>query len=531
MFKFTRAFIQAKCTHLNGYIRLSFSSAPTVELKNVTQEPTTSETIKRRNGIVAAAFASLKTAEVTEINTPHTDKRIMSATNIEELLSISNGTGISRKHALKVVSVLAEWSSNGKVSLPDFETDPRFLKLCRVLSKTMVKTPNVRSVYSKNEDLSTILGITADDEAAKLISGITLPQMVKVMTSLAHKKRRSIVLLRSLAFNITKSSNVLDLKQCGDLLYGMAILNFPDENLLEKVCFDVCKSVNDDLNKSAVIGSVLTSLGVLKYKDIDVLNCLSKWMVKHANECRPQDIFALFLTMGVLNYTPQNIEEIVSVFLPMLTPTEANKSTVWLDFVWSLVLLNKANVDQLNSVLEQKFIQQLHNEKALTVVNKLKLLNIDSSAQYFVKNYKGARLSEHLNLEQIEIPRNKEKEDMYLSVIDSLKNLASEKCFKSKVNTGSGFYIDIECILDDKSNPIPLDSPKTSNKKVAILMHQYQDMCKGSNEPSGLSNFITKLVEIKGYKVITIPYTEYRPKDKLVDRVKYLQRKLKSIDG
>lgn len=29
-------------------------------------------------------------------------------------------------------------------------------------------------------DLSTVLGITGDDEAAKLISSISLPQMVKV---------------------------------------------------------------------------------------------------------------------------------------------------------------------------------------------------------------------------------------------------------------------------------------------------------------------------------------------------------------
>jgi len=75
----------------------------------------------------------------------------------------------------QAVSTLAEWASSGQVKLAAFETDSRFLKLCRMLGKEDVKGKN--SLFS---DLSTVLGITGDDEAAKLISSISLPQMVKV---------------------------------------------------------------------------------------------------------------------------------------------------------------------------------------------------------------------------------------------------------------------------------------------------------------------------------------------------------------
>lgn len=74
--------------------------------------------------------------------------------------------------------MLADWTSNGKVTLPEFESDPRFIRLCRVLTKnTSIKN---KALSSRSEDLSTILSVTADDEAAKLVSSITLPQMVKV---------------------------------------------------------------------------------------------------------------------------------------------------------------------------------------------------------------------------------------------------------------------------------------------------------------------------------------------------------------
>lgn len=57
------------------------------------------------NTMVSAAFASLKSdgkGSDQEISTPLTDLRITNATTINQLLSISDGTGVSRRHALKV---------------------------------------------------------------------------------------------------------------------------------------------------------------------------------------------------------------------------------------------------------------------------------------------------------------------------------------------------------------------------------------------------------------------------------------------
>lgn len=95
------------------------------------------------------------------------------------------------------------------------------------------------------------------------------------MSSLALKKRRSLSLLRSLSYNITKNSDQLNLKQSADVLYSMAILNFPDENLLNKVSADVLTMLNSNSKGSAVIGSILTSAGLLKYKNSGFLHPLS----------------------------------------------------------------------------------------------------------------------------------------------------------------------------------------------------------------------------------------------------------------
>lgn len=78
------------------------------------------------------------------------------------------------------MSVLANWCATGKAKLSDFESDVRFIRLCRILTKG-VYLKNQQKIAAKSEDLSTVMNIAADEEAAKLVGSISLGQMVKVL--------------------------------------------------------------------------------------------------------------------------------------------------------------------------------------------------------------------------------------------------------------------------------------------------------------------------------------------------------------
>lgn len=247
--------------------------------------------------MVAAAFESLRneTESSGKLTTNKSstasaanniDERIVNAQTVNGLLSITeNNVAFSRKHALKIVSILAEWSTVNRVKISEFENDTRFLRVCRMLGRTVPKNEangknngNTAGTTNSNsskrisgfrtDDLNTVLGVAGDDEAAKLIASISLPQMVKVMSTLAQRKRRSTPLLRSLAFNISSASEQLDLKQAADVLYAMSTLNFQDSVLGAKVCADVQAALPKNSEKSAVVGSVLTSLGIMRYRDL-----------------------------------------------------------------------------------------------------------------------------------------------------------------------------------------------------------------------------------------------------------------------
>lgn len=221
--------------------------------------------------LVSSAFNAIQNYELTENETKTKDallETILKAKTVASILSASDSPNIQRNHALKVVSLLSDWTTLNRIKLEDFENDPRFIKLCRLLGRSVSSGRQMERMDAfQTQDLNLVLGVAGDDEAAKLISGISLPQMIKVMTQLAQQKRRSTPLLRSLAYNISGNSEQLNLKQCADLLYSMASLNFSDTVLIARIGIDITAGLAKNEDRPAVVGSIITSLGLMRFRD------------------------------------------------------------------------------------------------------------------------------------------------------------------------------------------------------------------------------------------------------------------------
>lgn len=429
--------------------------------------------------MVAAAFENLKdespsgTSNKSSAAAGNVEERINNAKTINGLLSVVEGnTTLTRKHALRIVSILAEWSTVNRVKLNEFENDSRFLKVCRMLGRT-VKNSNGAGTESgpkrisgfRTDDLNTVLGVAGDDEAAKLIASISLPQMVKVMSTLAARKRRSTPLLRSLAFNISSATEHLDLKQCADVFFAMASLNFQDSVLAAKVCADIQVALPKNTDKSAVVGSILTSLGILKYRDLgeffcvdnslnnwfllnfvlllDILECLTQWTLKHTDICRPQDLSALFLTSAMLNFKSANIEDIRQKLVKSIVQQDFNKHVDWLNHVWALTMLGLCDNQHLESVLVPEFVEKLKSDKTgLTATSKMKLLNLNSYAKLMATDYKGPVIANDSVVYDVPMAHPKGKQVLVNGLMDALKSLLpANNHVQSLVDSKMGFLI------------------------------------------------------------------------------------------
>lgn len=414
---------------------------------------------------IAAVFASLSENEnvkLLQADQINLDEVILNAKTVNGLLNISetHKDVILRKHALKIVSILAEWTSMERANLSEFENDARFTKLCRMLGRAVKNPPHESNIINnsngydkknggkfRTSDLETVLGVKSDDEAAKLIASITLSQMVKVMKNLGMKGRRSTPLLRSLAFYMSGKEEHLNVKECSDVLYAMASLNFPEPVLISKLCDDIQIDLkNSEIKKSSTIGSMLTSFSYLKYRDPVVLDCLAEWVINNQSICRTQDIAALVMTLAALNYLPVDCEEALKTKLaPVLTSLDFKSSTEYLTFVWSLMALNIHHDSAFDLVLSQDFLEKLEADfkGEIPTPAKLKLLNINSGVKLFMPSYKGSMLmrDKHQNIYDVPLLHNHEKQNLTKAMIDALKSIVPEACLKVNQDTNMGFVI------------------------------------------------------------------------------------------
>uniref|UniRef100_A0A6P4FEL5 Protein TBRG4 n=1 Tax=Drosophila rhopaloa TaxID=1041015 RepID=A0A6P4FEL5_DRORH len=510
------------------------------------------ETVARkpRGNMVAAAFESLKNDNPKDdsksLASSKIDERIINAKTVNGLLAITeNNNAFSRKHALRIVSILAEWSTLDRVKISEFENDTRFLRICRMLGRTVPKSNsgNGKTLAESNgsakrisgfrtDDLNTVLGVAGDDEAAKLIASISLPQMVKVMSTLAQRKRRSTPLLRSLAFNISSSSEALDLKQSADVLYAMSTLNFQDSVLGAKVCADVQTALPKNVEKSAVVGSIITSLGILRYRDLDILESLTQWFLKNSEICRPQDLSAYFLTSALLNFKSGQLEEVSNKLVKSIVREDFTKQSEWLSFVWSLTMMGLVQHNHLASVLSADFLDTLKKDKAgVTATSKMRLLNLNSYAQLLATDYKGPLLSADSPAYQVLMAHPKAKQVLVNGMLDALKSLLpASNHFQSALDSKMGFLIDALCHFDANRNPLPLDKENPNAIRVALMVIDFHDICHGTHRSgSGVTNLTFDLLEKSGYHVIPVPYNEFSTSDKLLKRVQYLEAKFKAI--
>lgn len=62
------------------------------------------------------------------------------------------------------------------------------------------------------------------------------------------------------------------------------------------------------------------------------------------------------------------------------------------------------------------------------------------------------------------------------------------------------------------------------------MVLDFHDMCQGAHQQTnGLTALAFKLLEQRGYQILTVPYNEFNTSDKLLKRVQYVEGKLKRI--
>ncbi|XP_063981820.1 FAST kinase domain-containing protein 4 [Diachasmimorpha longicaudata] len=477
-----------------------------------------------KNRLVTQAFSELNIGNSSEVSP---SKKLQSS--IESLLSSINEKFISYKQAQHTITLLSQQVEKGNVDLKTLGSDERYMRFCRIIAKK-VSTTTVKSTDGEIISEQNVLTV-GDLHNPVEVGTLPLAQAVQIFCGLAVRQRRPRPLLRGLAENIIKNSSALTIKNIADILYSMARLNFTEEDLLVRLCEDLRKKI-PQINQSPIIGSVLTSLGMMRYRDEALMDTLCDWSIKHKEVLRIQDLCALLMTLAVVGYSPGNFEVLYRDLVVDLKDTDMTKVSEWVDVVWSLVVLNRASHEQVESTLNNKFIATLTDGADIPIAKKHKLLNINAAAKYLLKNYSGPFLDENSPVMVAPIARMKDKEIFVKAITDALANLfPSREHFRTNVDARTGFLIDVEFFIDPKLTTLPVDkaSENTNALRIAIIASYYHDFCVGKKNILGSVTLHSRLLEAMGYRILNISHKDFHTDDKLLKRISYLNDRIKTI--
>lgn len=81
---------------------------------------------------------------------------------------------------------------------------------------------------------------------------------------------------------------------------------------MNKICSHLQLSIPTN-KTSAMIGSIATSLGKLRFLNASIMNKLTEWAIYNMKLLRSQDLCSILLTLATIGYRPDNFDKFIEV--------------------------------------------------------------------------------------------------------------------------------------------------------------------------------------------------------------------------
>ncbi|KAL3837326.1 hypothetical protein ACJMK2_022691 [Sinanodonta woodiana] len=278
------------------------------------------------------------------------------------------------------------------------QTFQRAIEVCR---KRWVEIPS--------SSITLLMGICKEDSsflskleerALDVIESLTTNNLYFILYQHALQKHRNTPLIKAIVYHITKNNvynfNVVKLR---NMFYACCILNIYDVNLLAKLTTSLRNQITA-VSNYVIPASVISSFGVLRWYDYDMLNMLIS-RIEHELHIMPdKDITAVLRTLSCLNYPCVERLGFVQKCMHEIKSLINENPTVWLEMVWCLAVLEQADADLITSVLEPSFIQEVIMKNVsssydLAVCN-VRLQNLFGTAKLDLPDYSGPSLPDDI---------------------------------------------------------------------------------------------------------------------------------------
>ncbi|XP_015791615.1 uncharacterized protein LOC107368319 [Tetranychus urticae] len=384
-----------------------------------------------------------------------------------------------------------------------------------------------------------------EQTATSVISQITdheplIGLYLKFFVRLANNGRRPLPLLHALRNGLKEC----DLNAYPEPLHLINVvaalnkLNYPDLLLLQKIEASLTINNHLELVKINGLSVLLTAAGKMNWRCDAILNQISQIIQDESLPLRHQELVAFVLASAKLNFYPDYLDELLKKrIFPEINQKSIKDSFIWLDFVWSLVIMNLVPAASIESIFNQSFIHSLKNSgNPEAKFTKWKLMNILTYARL-----NGINVNHDIDLSYFQSPpRSVESVNQGAFANEILTNfIIRQKDLVTNFESPVGCAIDAEFIAnkDTKFLPIieygthanPLKEIPSEYKRISLIAHGFKDLVINDSSLIGPRRFTVDALNHLGTNVIVIRSSDLNTQMKPVDRVKTLRSKIAEV--
>lgn len=311
-------------------------------------------------------------------------------------------------------------------------------------------------------------------------------------------------------------------------LNALVRLNYTSRPLVTKIISDMTEMINLNDIDSNVQCSLLRSLGGLKWRHEPLMEMFYEFVATHHHDPKkvtPNLIITLLYITANINYKPSiDIKEFYDTHMAGAREDLVDrKSRKWLNYVWSLGILDVADESHLLSVLDDEYIASIENPLGLQRFNHadvMKLLNLRAFAKLEKRiNDRASKLLDELALQKIHRGLDLQKFSSRMKIV--LNGLvSSDKELRHDIHTPYGFAIDCEVALNQDKEFIPLDirttledelnfaetlsrTCDTNERKCALIYVLFDEaIANHPDEPVGHKKIIARILRNAGYRTV-----------------------------
>jgi hypothetical protein len=210
-----------------------------------------------------------------------------------------------------------------------------------------------------------------DEKLLKIQDKLTAVDWVDLMNTKSILRHRNINLIEACAYKLTNfnDSNVMNIDAIQSIFLSCSILSFSNIqffNFLLNKLLDILKTndTNSDWIKKndRTLNAIINSIGILKLKDSKILDTLVVFLDKNLDVISDKLIISLIKSVASLDYKPPDDgfgRLTAKINKGSFNLNETGEKTLFLDYVWSLCVLQVNNQELVAAVLDETFWKSL----------------------------------------------------------------------------------------------------------------------------------------------------------------------------